>query len=66
MSKLLRALLIAAGATSVAALLLQALDLDEASTDAFDEPDFPGPDPDDLSEEDIDAMMNELARQLNL
>ncbi len=64
MSKFLRALLIAAVATGVVAIILNALDLDGAS-DA-DASSFAGMDPDDLSEEDVDTLMNELASQLNL
>lgn len=67
MSKVLRALLISAGAASVAALALQALDLDKTrSDDSFGESGFPGASPEDFSDEDVDAMMNELARQLDL
>jgi hypothetical protein len=64
MSKFLRALLITAAATGVVAVLLNALDLDGAP-DAGAAP-FDGMDPDDLSEEDVDTLMNELASQLNL
>jgi hypothetical protein len=66
MSKFLRALLITAAATGVVAVLLNALDLDGApDADAGAAP-FDGMDPDDLSEEDVDTLMNELASQLNL
>lgn len=65
MSKFLRALLISAAATGVVAIVLNALDLDRASdTDAGSS--FAGMDPDDLSEEDVDTLMNELASQLNI
>ncbi len=67
MSKVLRALLISVGAASVAALALQALDLDQTEADdPFGEPDFLGGSPEDFSDEAVDAMMDELARQLDL
>lgn len=66
MSKFLRALLISAAATGAAALLLNAIDLESAGASSSDGPDFPGMDPDDLSEEDVDALMEELASQLKI
>lgn len=66
MFKFLRALLISAAATGVVALLLNAIDLESADAPRGDGPDFPGMDPDDLSEEEVDALMNELASQLKI
>lgn len=64
MSKFFRALLIAAATTGVAALLLNALDLERAEAPPSDGQGFLGMDPDDLSEEEVDALMEELASQL--
>ena len=66
MSKFLRALLISAAATGVVALLLNAIDLDRADAPYGDGAEFPGMDPDDLSDEEVDALMNELASQLKI
>lgn len=66
MSKFLRALLIAGAAAGVVALALKALDLDAAPAEDPDGAPFAGMDPDNMSEEDVDALMNELASQLNL
>lgn len=66
MSKFLRALLISAAATGVIALLLKAIDLDAADASPSRGPDFSGMDPEDLSEEEVDALMNELASQLKI
>ena len=62
MRKVLRALLLSAAATGVAALILSQLDLDSAQPD----PDsgFPGPDPENLAQEDVETLLNELAAQL--
>jgi hypothetical protein len=65
MSKFFRALLVTAAVTGVAAIALNALDLDSADDEMGGTP-FPGMDPDNMSEEDVDALMNELASQLNL
>lgn len=65
MSKLLRALLISAAATGAAALLLNALDLESVDVPPRD-PGFLGIDPDELSEEEVDALMEELASQLRI
>ncbi len=62
MCKFTKALLLSAAATGVAALLLDQLDLDAASSDA--DPGVPGPDPDDIAEEDVEMLLNELASQL--
>jgi hypothetical protein len=62
MRKFVNALLLSAAATGVAALLLDQLDLDGArpSPDAG----FPGPDPENISEEDVENLLGELASQL--
>jgi hypothetical protein len=65
MSKFFRALLVTAAVTGVAAIALNALDLDAAEDEMGGGP-FAGMDPDNMSEEDVDALMNELASQLNL
>lgn len=62
MSKFVKALLLSAAATGVAALVLNQLDLDAARTEL--EPEFPGPDPEDLNEDDVAMLLNELASQL--
>ncbi len=62
MSKFVKALLLSAAATGVAALVLNQLDLDAAQTEL--EPEFPGPDPEDLNEDDVAMLLNELASQL--
>jgi hypothetical protein len=62
MSKLTKALLFSAAATGVAALVLNQLDLDAAPP--APDPGFPGPNPDDIAEEDVEMMLNELASQL--
>ena len=58
MPKFLRALLVSAAATGVAALLLNQLDLDAARPD----PDagFPGPNPENIGEEDVEMLLKEL------
>ena len=66
MSKFFRALLITAATTGAVALLLNALDLESVEVPSASEPDFPGMNPDDLSEEDVDALMQELANQLKI
>lgn len=62
MRKFVKALLLSAAATGVAALLLEQLDLEAARPD----PDagFPGPDPENMAEEDVETLLNELAAQL--
>jgi hypothetical protein len=62
MRTVFRALLVSAAATGVAALLLDQLDLDAARPRPDDG--LPGPNPDDLAEEDVAMMLNELASQL--
>jgi hypothetical protein len=62
MRTVFRALLVSAAATGVAALLLDQLDLDAARPRSDDG--FPGPNPDDIAEEDVAMMLNELASQL--
>lgn len=62
MSKFVKALLLSAAATGVAAFALNQLDFDAARTER--EPEFPGPDPEDLNEEDVAMLLNELASQL--
>lgn len=65
MSKFFRVLLVTAAVTGVAAIALKALDLDSAE-DEMGGASFAGMDPDNMSEEDVDALMNELASQLDL
>ncbi|MFB6230344.1 MAG: hypothetical protein ABEL04_04235 [Salinibacter sp.] len=62
MHKVVKAFLLSAAATGVAALLLSQLDLDAARPD----PDagFPGPDPEDIDADDVETLLNELAAQL--
>jgi hypothetical protein len=62
MSKFTKAFLLSAAATGVAALLLNQFDLDAARPDP--DPGFPGPNPDDIAEEDVEMLLNELASQL--
>ena len=62
MSKFTKAFLLSVAATGAAALLLSQLDLDAAPSNP--EPGFPGPDPDDIAEEDVEMLLNELASQL--
>lgn len=63
MSKLLKALLLTAAATGVAAVLIRQLDLDGApSSDPGSE--FPGMNPDDMPEEDLELLLKELASHL--
>jgi len=62
MCKFTKALLLSAAATGVAALLLDQLDLDATTSDT--DPGFPGPNPDDIAEEDVEMLLNELASQL--
>lgn len=66
MSKFLRALLIAAAATGAVALLLKALDLKNLEASASARSNALDLDPDDLSEDEVDALMQELASQLGL
>ena len=62
MPKFLKALLISAAVTGAAAVLLQTLDLD-AAPDA--DPGFPGMNPDDMSGEDVEMLLKELASHLS-
>jgi hypothetical protein len=64
MGKFTKALLLSAAATGVAALLLDQLDLDAARSG----PDagFPGPNPDDIAEEDVEMLLKELSSQLGM
>ncbi|GEM_PF-4354504 len=62
MRKVFGALLLSAAATGVAALLLEQLDLDAARP--VQDAGFPGPNPDNIAEEDVEMMLNELASQL--
>lgn len=64
MGKFTKALLLSAAATGVAALLLDQLDLDAARPDPNDG--FPGPNPDDIAEEDVEMLLKELGSQLQL
>ena len=64
MSKFLKALLISAAATGVAAFVLQKIDLD-AATGSDDGGGFPGMDPEDMSGEDVEMLLKELASQLS-
>lgn len=62
MRKFTKALLLSAAATGVAALALNQLDLDAAQPDPG--PEFPGPDPENIAEEDVEQLLNELAAHL--
>lgn len=62
MSKFVKALLLSAAATGVAALLLRRFDLDE--THSREDAGFLGPDPETMDEDQVDALLNELASQL--
>lgn len=62
MSKFVKALLLSAAATGVAALLLQQVDLE--GTQPREDAGFPGPDPETMDEDQIDALLNELASHL--
>ena len=62
MCKFTKALLLSAAATGVADLLLHQLDLDAAPPDPG--AGIPGPNPDDIAEEDVEMLLNELASQL--
>lgn len=62
MPKLVKALLLSAAATGVAAVLLSRLDIDDARPGGGDG--FPGPDPETMDREDVDMLLNELASQL--
>jgi len=65
MSKFLKTLLLTAAATGVAALVLRQLDLDAAREEWADTgPEVPGPDPENIGEEDVAKLLNELASQL--
>jgi hypothetical protein len=66
MSKFFRALLISAAATGVIAVILNALDLDAEDSSDVGGSSFANMDPDNMSEEDVDALMNELASQLKI
>jgi len=62
MGKFTKALFLSAAATGVAALLLHQLDLDSAPPDP--NAGFPGPNPDDIAEEDVEMLLKELGSQL--
>jgi hypothetical protein len=62
MRKFVKAFLLSAAATGVAALLLSQLDLDAARSDS--DTGFPGPDPKDIDADDVETLLNELAAQL--
>lgn len=65
MSKFVKTLLLTAAATGVAAFALYQLDLDAARDELRDEGSgFPGPDPEEMKEEDVAMLLNELASQL--
>ncbi|MFB6249232.1 MAG: hypothetical protein ABEL97_11755 [Salinibacter sp.] len=64
MSKLLKTLLLTAAATGAAALVLYQLDLEAARDELAPDDDFPGPDPENMGEEDVAMLLNELASQL--
>lgn len=65
MSKFWKTLLLTAAATGVAALVLRQLDLDAAREEWADSgSEGPGPDPEDIGEEDVAMLLNELASQL--
>ena len=65
MSKLLRTVLLTAAATGAAALALHQLDLESARTEQGNlDSDLPGPDPENMGEEDVAMLLNELASQL--
>ena len=66
MSRVLKALLISAAATGVAALVLRQLDLDEPAPSPSDDMPFGGMDPDAMPDEDVELLMRELASQLGL
>lgn len=66
MSNFFRALLISAAATGVIAVVLNALDLDAEDRSDDHGSSFADMDPDNMSEEDVDALMNELASQLKI
>jgi hypothetical protein len=63
MSKFWKTLLLTAAATGAAALVLYQLDLDAAREELADDG-VPGPDPEDMGEEDVAMLLNELASQL--
>ena len=65
MSRVLKAFLISAAATGVAALVLRQLDLENTPSPELDDP-FSGMDPDAMPEEDVELLMRELASQLGL
>jgi len=65
MSKFLRTLLLTAAATGVAALVLRQIDLDAAREEWADTgSEIPGPDPENMGEEDVAMLLNELASHL--
>lgn len=66
MTRVLKALLISAAATGVAALVLRQLDLDQPTPHSHDDMPFGGMDPDDMPDEDVELLMRELASQLGL
>jgi len=65
MSKFWKTLLLTAAATGAAALVLRQLDLDAAREERADSgSEVPGPDPENMGEEDVAMLLNELASQL--
>ena len=66
MSRVLKALLISAAATGVAALVLRQLDLDRPDSSPSDDMPFGSMDPDAMPDEDVELLMRELASQLGL
>ena len=66
MTRVLKALLISAAATGVAALVLRQLDLDQPDSVSTDDMPFGGMDPDAMPDEDVELLMRELASQLGL
>ena len=64
MPKFLKALLISAAATGVAAFVLQKIDLD-AATGSDDTDGFPGMNPEDMAGEDVEMLLKELASHLS-
>lgn len=62
MRKFVKAFLLSAAATGVAALLLNQLDLEAARSEP--EAEFPGPNPENIDAEDVETLLNELAAQL--
>lgn len=64
MRKLLKALLLSAAATGLAALVLQKLDLDGDAGSTSEPSPFPGETPEDMPDEDVAKLLNELGSML--